>query len=130
MYINDRQRAELELAHSLGVIPGTDDKTLHEMMRVKNSQDNSKAFGKTSYDEVSFVRMVLARFRVDFVFEKTGYSYRSISNQEIEDYYNKHKQEFLRENKEYFPLDEMRLVCKKRLREQEYEVALDDLLHR
>lgn len=129
MFINDRQRAELELAHSLGVIPGTDDKTLQEMMREKNSKDNAKAFGKTSYDEVSFVKMILARFRVDFVFEKTNYNYRSISDQEIEDYYRKHIQEFLRENKEYFPLEEMKLVCKKRLRELEYEVAVYDLLH-
>lgn len=129
MFINDRQRAELKLAYSLGVIPGTDDKTLQGMMREKNSKDNAKAFGKTSYDEVSFIKMILARFRVDFVFEKTNYNYRSISEQEIEEYYNKHRQEFLRDNKEYFPLEEMKLVCKKRLRELEYEVAVYDLLH-
>lgn len=129
MVVSKRQRAELLFAESLGIIPGADDESLNSLLDKKNKELSDKSFGKTSYDGISFVRYVIARFRMDFAFEKTKYEYKDISENDISKYYEEHKIEFLRENKEYFPLEEMKLVIKKRLREKEYEKAINDLLH-
>lgn len=129
MYITEYQKKELKLAKALGVIKSDDPDYLQELMEIKNKELNENSFGKTSYDEFSFVSYIMSRFRMDFIFGIYDYPYRKITSNEISNYYKKNKILFLRENGDYFPEEEVEEVIKKHLRQKEYEEAVVGLLH-
>lgn len=129
MYITEKQRRELSFLKSIGEIEDDSLEHLMDLMKTYNMGNNEQSFGKTSYDENSFIRYIIAKAKINFVFEKSDYEYKPITKEDVKNYYSKHQEMFYRENQSPFSLCEVKHVIRKRLREMEYEEAVDGILY-
>lgn len=128
MVLTERQKRELLFAKRCGAVSDIGEESLYlELLKI-NEEDRKVCYGKTDFNEISFIRYKLAKLRMDFVFGKWKYEYRNIEDAEIETFFTNNKEMFLKEGGDYFPMEEIRPVIIKRLREREYEEAINAIL--
>ncbi len=123
-----RTDAEIEFAERTGFL--TEDLGLLwlEEKRKRSGGAYGIEGGKLSFDV--FLEMFLTSFRLAFVLrdERIDYPYRELTDDDIESYWNNNRDLFTRYNGDSFVLDEVRDVIAKRIREEEYERNVEEIL--
>lgn len=84
--------------------------------------------GKLPFDV--FLEMFLTSFRLAFVLrdERIDYPYRELTDDDIEAYWDNNRDLFTRYNGDSFGMEEVRDVIAKRIREEEYERNVEEIL--
>ena len=131
-------RASLILAKRLGLI---DDSSLdavvsrckNENAKRKTALDNGEiVYGLKQFTPTAYLDWELTRFRLDFVSEQKGikYSYKPIEKPQLKEYYKLNKDLFTRYNGDRFRFKESRDVVYKKIREEEYENEINNILRK
>lgn len=127
----DRLEAEYRTAFSLGLISSPDPSAAEER-RLK--ADSEKAvYGTRSFSREAFLLHEIISFRLLYAEEnpRVRHDYRTIEDSEVEAFYNENHDLFTRYAGDSFPLDEIRDVIIKKIREEEYEkLVRENLLHK
>lgn len=141
-FTSDREekyaKACLVFAEQLGLI---DDSSLDAVVsRCENENAKRKtalANGEIVYGLKQFTLPVyldweLTRFKLDFVSEKKGinYNYKPIEKAQLKDFYKSNKDLFTRYNGDKFRFKESRDVVYKKIREEEYENEVNNILRK
>ena len=142
-FIMDRKeqkqlKAELIFAKRLGL---TEDDTLDgvvnrcekENQRRKEMLQNGEIiYGPEHFSLPAYVRYEQTRFLLDFVSEsekvKKFYTYRPISDEEKQEFYEANRDLFTRYHGDSFTYEEVAMIIKKRIREIEYEEEIHNIL--
>lgn len=123
-----RTDAEIEFAERTGFL--TEDLGLLWLEEKKKRSGGAYGIegGKLPFDV--FLEMFLTSFRLAFVLrdERIDYPYRELTDDDIESYWNNNRDLFTRYNGDSFVLDEVRDVIAKRIREEEYERNVEEIL--
>lgn len=123
-----RTNAEIEFAERTGFL--TEDLGLLWLEEKKKRSGGAYGIegGKLTFDV--FLEMFLTSFRLAFVLrdERIDYPYRELTDDDIESYWNNNRDLFTRYNGDSFVLDEVRDVIAKRIREEEYERNVEEIL--
>lgn len=123
-----RTDAEIEFAERTGFL--TEDLGLLWLEEKKKRSGGAYGIegGKLTFDV--FLEMFLTSFRLAFVLrdERIDYPYRELTDDDIESYWNNNRDLFTRYNGDSFVLDEVRDVIAKRIREEEYERNVEEIL--
>lgn len=133
-----RVLAQLEIASWMGLIPKADFEAVEERRRQKNKEIEEKlaagetVYGITHYTPAMYLEYELTRFRLEFTVytgESVGkYSRHVVTEQEKQDFYDGNKDLFTRYFGDAFAYGEVSMIIEKRLREQEYENIIQDIL--
>lgn len=131
-------KACLAFAEKLGLI---DDSSL-DALKSRCEKENEKrktalANGEIVYGLKQFTLPVyldweLTRFKLDFASEKKGinYNYKPIEKAQLKDFYKSNKDLFTRYNGDKFRFKESRDVVYKKIREEEYENEVNNILRK
>lgn len=130
--------AQLEIASWMGVIPGADFEAVEERRRRKNQEIEERlaageiVYGVTYYTPAMYLEYELTRFRLEFTVytgEFMGkYSRPVVTEQEKREFYENNKDLFTRYWGDAFAYEEVSMIIEKRLREQEYENIIQNIL--
>lgn len=131
-------KACLAFAEKLGLIDDSGFDALKSRCDRKNEKrKEALANGEIVYGLKQFTLPVyldweLTRFKLDFASEKKGinYSYKPIEKSQLKDYYKSNKDLFTRYSGDRFKFKESRDVIYKRIREEEYENEVDNILRK
>ena len=141
-FTSDREekyaKACLAFAEQLGLI---DDSSLdavvsrceNENAKRKTALDNGEiVYGLKQFTPTAYLDWELTRFRLDFVSEQKGikYSYKPIEKPQLKEYYKLNKDLFTRYNGDRFRFKESRDVVYKKIREEEYENEINNILRK
>lgn len=100
--------------------------------RKRKLENGETVYGVTSFTVPAYLQYELTRFKLDFVSEaqivKKSYSYKEITEKEQKAFYKKNKDLFKRYSGDRFTYREVRQIIKKKLREEEYENEISNLL--
>ena len=137
---SERQYAEacLVFAEKIGLI---DDSGL-EAVKIRCENENAKrkekhekgeaVYGLLRFSLPEYLDYELTRFKLDFVSEseeiKRNYNYREISEKEKKAFYKANRDLFTRFNGERFTYREVKMIVKKKIREEEYENEINNIL--
>ena len=134
----ERLKAELIFAKRLGLIEddtfnGVKDRCQTENQKRKQMLENEEiVYGAEHFSLPAYVRYEQTRFRLDFVSEsekiKKHYSYRNISEEEKQAFYEENKDLFTRYHGDSFMYEEVAMIIRKRMREIEYEKEIHNIL--
>lgn len=128
----------LEFAKRLGLL---DDSSL-EAVALRCQAENEKrkemlekgetVYGLTQFPLPVYLDYELTRFKLDFVSEKEeikkNYPYTPISKKEKKAYYKNNRDLFTRYSGDKFRFREVEMIIEKKIREEEYENAVHNLL--
>lgn len=141
-FTSDREekyaKACLVFAEQLGLI---DDSSLdavvsrceNENAKRKIALDNGEiVYGLKQFTPTAYLDWELTRFKLDFVSEQKGikYSYKPIEKPQLKEYYKLNKDLFTRYNGDRFRFKESRDVVYKKIREEEYENEINNILRK
>lgn len=131
-------QAALLFAKKLGLIDDADFLALERRRVAKNAENQEKmkrgepVYGLITYSAPVYLQYELTRFKLDFTEEtdniKKNYEYRSISEKEKRDFYHENMDLFTRYFGDTFSYEEVELIIEKRIREEEYEKNVKDIL--
>ena len=131
-------RAELIFAKKLELIEddtlnGVEDRRQKENhKREEMLQKGEIVYGAEHFSLPAYVRYEQTRFRLDFVSEsekvKKNYTYREISEEEKQAFYEANRDLFTRYHRDSFTYEEVAKIIKKRIREMEYEKEIHNIL--
>ncbi len=131
-------RACLIFAKNLGLIDdesyeGVRARCVEENKKRARQQENGEVFyGLTRYTFKEYLEWELTKFRLDFISEskevKKAYNFREIPKKELKAYYKSNKDLFTRYSGDRFPYRDVKLIIKKRIREEEFENEINDIL--
>lgn len=134
----NRAMAGLKIAAWMGLISGPDLETVEERRQQKNKEIESKlaageaVYGPTHYTPAMYLQYELTRFRMDYVVyagDYVGdYPYKKITEEEKKAFYDNNRDLFTRYFGDSFEYEEVAMIIEKRLREEEYENIIQDLL--
>lgn len=128
----------LEFAKKLGLI---DDSSL-DAVSIRCKAENEKrsemlekgetVYGLTQFPLSVYLDYELTRFKLDFVSEKEeikkNYQYAPISKKERKAFYKNNRDLFTRYSDDKFRFREVEMIIEKKMREEEYENAVNNLL--
>ncbi len=130
--------ARLQIAAWMNLIPTPDLEAVDERRRRKNAEaekalsEGGIVYGPVYYTPSMYLQYELTQFKLDYtVFkgEQVGrYPYREITEEEKRAFYDENRDLFTRYNGDGFGYREVSMIIEKRLREQEYENIIRDLL--
>ncbi len=130
--------ARLQIAAWMNLIPTPDLEAVDERRRRKNAEaekalsEGGIVYGPVYYTPSMYLQYELTQFKLDYtVFkgEQVGrYPYREITEEEKRAFYDENRDLFTRYNGDGFGYREVSTIIEKRLREQEYENIIRDLL--
>ena len=130
--------ARLQIAAWMNLIPTPDLEAVDERRRRKNAEaekalsEGGIVYGPVNYTPSMYLQYELTQFKLDYtVFkgEQVGrYPYREITEKEKRAFYDENRDLFTRYNGDSFDYREVSMIIEKRLREQEYENIIRDLL--
>ena len=130
--------ARLQIAAWMNLIPTPDLEAVDERRRRKNAEaekalsEGGIVYGPVYYTPSMYLQYELTQFKLDYtVFkgEQVGrYPYREITEEEKRAFYGENRDLFTRYNGDSFAYKEVSMIIEKRLREQEYENIIRDLL--
>lgn len=130
--------ARLQIAAWMNLIPTPDLEAVDERRRRKNAEaekalsEGGIVYGPVYYTPSMYLQYELTQFKLDYtVFkgEQVGrYPYREITEEEKRAFYDENRDLFTRYNGDSFGYREVSTIIEKRLREQEYENIIRDLL--
>lgn len=130
--------ARLQIAAWMNLIPTPDLEAVDERRRRKNAEaekalsEGGIVYGPVYYTPSMYLQYELTQFKLDYtVFkgEQVGrYPYREITEKEKRAFYDENRDLFTRYNGDGFDYREVSMIIEKRLREQEYENIIRDLL--
>ena len=130
--------ARLQIAAWMNLIPTPDLEAVDERRRRKNAEaekalsEGGIVYGPVYYTPSMYLQYELTQFKLDYtVFkgEQVGrYPYREITEKEKRAFYDENRDLFTRYNGDSFDYREVSMIIEKRLREQEYENIIRDLL--
>ena len=130
--------ARLQIAAWMNLIPTLDLEAVDERRRRKNAEaekalsEGGIVYGPVYYTPSMYLQYELTQFKLDYtVFkgEQVGrYPYREITEKEKRAFYDENRDLFTRYNGDSFDYREVSMIIEKRLREQEYENIIRDLL--
>ncbi len=120
--------AEIEFARRMGFLTKDLKSIWLEEKRKRSGGAYGIEGGKLTYD--IFLEMFLTSFRLAFVLrdKSINYPYRELDEEDIETYWNNNRSLFTRYNGDSFELEEVRTVIAKRIREEEYERNVEEIL--
>lgn len=131
-------RAELIFAKKLELIEddtlnGVGDRRQKENhKREEMLQKGEIVYGAEHFSLPAYVRYEQTRFCLDFVSEsekvKKNYTYREISEEEKQAFYEANRDLFTRYHGDSFTYEEVAMIIKKRIREMEYEKEIHNIL--
>ena len=137
----ERQRvlAQLKIAAWMGLIPSEDPEAVEERRRQRNAEIERRlaagevVYGLTHYTPAMYLQYELTRFKLDYTVykgERVGdYPYTEIAEEQKRTFYDENQDLFTRYFGDSFRYDEVSMIIEKRLREQEYERIVQDLVH-
>ena len=130
--------ARLQIAAWMNLIPTPDLEAVDERRRRKNAEaekalsEGGIVYGPVYYTPSMYLQYELTQFKLDYtVFkgEQVGrYPYREITEEKKRAFYDENRDLFTRYNGDGFGYREVSTIIEKRLREQEYENIIRDLL--
>ena len=130
--------ARLQIAAWMNLIPTPDLEVVDERRRRKNAEaekalsEGGIVYGPVYYTPSMYLQYELTQFKLDYtVFkgEQVGrYPYREITEEKKRAFYDENRDLFTRYNGDGFGYREVSTIIEKRLREQEYENIIQDLL--
>ena len=130
--------ARLQIAAWMNLITTPDLEAVDERRRRKNAEaekalsEGGIVYGPVYYTPSMYLQYELTQFKLDYtVFkgEQVGrYPYREITEKEKRAFYDENRDLFTRYNGDSFDYREVSMIIEKRLREQEYENIIRDLL--
>ncbi|MBR3608202.1 MAG: hypothetical protein IKL51_11655 [Lachnospiraceae bacterium] len=130
-----RLRAELIAATKLGFIQNESIAALLTRMEEKNKENREKVekkeviYGLVNYSLPMYIQYERTLFLLDFVENKAqNYQYVFITENMIKEFYKKNKLMFRRCNGDELDYKEIKPVIEKRLREEEYERYVQNVL--
>lgn len=138
--IEERRRvmAQLEIAAWMGLIPTPDLEAVEERRKQKNAEIAQRlaagdvVYGLTHYTPAMYLQYELTRFKLDYTVyagESIGsYLYREITEEQKKAFYDENRDLFTRYSGDSFEYGEVSMIIEKRMREQEYEDIVQDLL--
>lgn len=117
----DRLEAEYRTAFSLGLVSSPDPSDAEKRRVDVNS--GKAVYGTRYFSREAFYLHEIISFRLLYAEEdsRVVHEYRRIEDSEIEAFYNENHDLFTRYAGDSFPLDEIRDVIRKKIREAEYE---------
>lgn len=127
----------LSFAQRLGLI---DDSSLDAVVlrckaendkRAKQLSDGQTVYGLESFSLTAYLDYELTRFKLDFVSESEkikNYAYKSISKKQLKSFYKNNRDLFTRYNGDRFYFFEVKMIIEKKLREEEYENEISNIL--
>ena len=131
-------RAELIFAKKLELIEddtlnGVEDRRQKENhKREEMLQKGEIVYGAEHFSLPAYVRYEQTRFRLDFVSEsekvKKNYTYREISEEEKQAFYEANRDLFTRYHRDSFTYEEVSVIIRKRIREMEYDKEIQNIL--
>lgn len=139
-FTSDEQRRYAEacliFAHKTGLI---DDPSLDavksrcekENENRRNALNNGEVvYGVSRFSPAVYLDYELTRFRLDFVAEKCRFDYSPIDKKQLKAYFKSNRDLFTRYNGEKFRFNESRLVVYKKIREEQYDNEINNILHK
>ena len=130
--------ARLQIAAWMNLIPTPDLEAVDERRRRKNAEaekalsEGEIVYGLVYYTPSMYLQYELTQFKLDYtVFkgEQVGrYPYGEITEEKKRAFYDENRDLFTRYNGDSFGYREVSMIIEKRLREQEYENIIRDLL--
>lgn len=126
----NRLEAEYRTAFSLGLVASPDLSEAESRRALRNSKKAS--YGTRCFSKEAFLLHEIITFRLLYAEEAScvRHKYTAIDDADIEAYYRKNHDLFTRYAGDSFPLEEIRDVIKKKIREDEYEeLVRQNLLH-
>lgn len=134
----DRILAQLKIACWMGLILSDGLPAVEERRKQKNAEVEEKlaagdvVYGITHYTPSMYLQYELTRFKLDYTVYKGDfvgkYPYRVITEEEKKAFYDNNGDLFTRYFGDSFAYDEVSMIIEKRLREQEYEYIIQDIL--
>lgn len=124
-----RKAAEIDFARRTGFLEkDLISLWLEERRRRRGGRKYGIEGGKLSYDV--FLEMFLTSFRLAFILrdERINYPYRELGDDDIERYWKENRDLFTRYNGDSFGKDEVEDIIAKRIREEEYEKNVEEIL--
>ena len=131
-------KAELFFAKKLGLIEDDTLDGIQDRCRKENQkreqmlQKGEIVYGPEKFCLPAYVRYEQTRFLLDFVSEsekvKNFYTYRPISDEEKQAFYEANRDLFTRYHGDSFTYEEVAMIIKKRIREIEYEEESHNIL--
>lgn len=137
---NNQQYAKacLAFAKKLGLV---DDDSLDAVKKRCDAENEKRAiqqkngeifYGPTFFTFPAYLQYELTRFKLDFVSEsevvKKSYNFREISNKELKAFYKNNRDLFTRYSGDRFTFREVKMIVKKKIREEEYENEINNIL--
>lgn len=130
--------AQLKIAAWMGLIPTAEPGAVEERRARKNAEIESllaageTVYGLTYYTPAMYLQYELTRFKLDYTVyqgDRVGeYPYREITEEQKRTFYEENRDLFTRYSGDSFAYEEVAMIIEKRIREQEYENIIQDLL--
>lgn len=134
----DRAFASLQIAAWMGLIPSPAMEAVEERRRQKNQEierrlaQGEAVYGPTRYTPAMYLQYELTRFKLAYtVFAGKsvgGYVCQEITEEQKRAFYEENRDLFTRSAGDSFAYGEVSMIIEKRIREQEYENIIQDLL--
>ncbi|MGN1124087.1 MAG: hypothetical protein ACI4RR_07055 [Eubacterium sp.] len=131
-------RACLAFAKKLGLIDDDSLEGVKKRCEAENAKreaqqkDGEIFYGLTHFSFPAYLQHELTGFKLDFASEnekiKRVYNYKDISDRDTKAYYKNNRDLFTRYNGERFTYKEVKMIIKKKMREEEYENEINNIL--
>lgn len=131
-------KACLIFAKRLGLIDDDSLEAVQERCENENAKrqeqlkNGETVYGLTHFSFTAYLQHELTKFKLDFTSERDGiekhYSYRDITKKDTKSFYKSNKDLFTRYNGDRFRYKEVEIIIKKRIREEEYENEINNIL--
>ena len=135
-----RALACLEFAKRLGLI---DDESLDDVKKRCDAENKKRAvqiengetvYGLTRFSYPAYLNYELTRLKLDFVGEtqkvKKAYDYPEITRRELKNYFKNNRDLFTRYNNDKFFFFEVKTVIYKKIREEQYDAEINNILRK
>lgn len=100
--------------------------------RAQMLKEDAVFYGLTNFSFREYLEWDISKIKLDFVSEseqvKKAYSFREIPKKEIKAYYKNNRDLFTRYNGDRFPFRDLKQIIRKRIREEEFENEIKNIL--
>lgn len=100
--------------------------------RAQMLKEDAVFYGLTNFSFREYLEWEISKIKLDFVSEseqvKKAYSFREIPKKEIKAYYKNNRDLFTRYNGDGFPYRDLKQIIRKRIREEEFENEIKNIL--
>ncbi len=140
LYLDDEEfkytKGALKFAKNIGLIASDTFEELEKRCIKKNKENLLKKengeviYGIEEFFIYTYLQYELTLFKLDFLQRKNvlNYQYEEISDQQKKEFFEKNNKIFTRCTEEDFSYSEVEMIIEKRLREEEYERNIQNIL--